>query len=93
MTHKPDTILSDEDGTLIITSVVAAAGPAGIEEPELLRQADLIAEHVTRWKTGAAIYRMFTRGEIRLALTDDETDVRIITTEPNYPARSTPLHP
>ncbi|WP_432020968.1 hypothetical protein [Streptomyces sp. 1222.5] len=80
-------ILTIEDGTLIVTSVVAAAGSDGIEKNELLRRADLIADHIAGWKTGADLYELFRRGEIRVFLNDDETDVLIVQSEPGYPPR------
>lgn len=87
MTDNSDGILTVEDGALIVTSVVAEAGPGGIEKTELLRRADLIADHIAGWKTGADIYELFRRGEIRVFLNDDETDVLIVQSEPGYPPR------
>lgn len=80
-------ILTVEDGALIVTSVVAAAGAAGIEKTELLRRADLIADHIAGWKNGADLYELFRRGEIRVFLNDDETDILIVQSGPDYPPR------
>lgn len=90
MTDSTEGILTVDDGALIVTSIVAAAGAAGIEKTELLRRADLIADHIAGWKTGADLYELFRRGEIRVFLNDDETDVLIVQSEPGYQPRRTP---
>lgn len=89
MTDSTEGILTVEDGALIVTSVVAEAGPGGIEKTELLRRADLIADHIAGWKTGADLYELFRRGEIRVFLNDDETDVLVVQSERDYPPRGT----
>ncbi|MDW8805620.1 hypothetical protein P1P68_12710 [Streptomyces scabiei] len=90
MTDTSEGILTVDDGALIVTSVAAAAGPGGIEKNELLRQADLISNHIADWKTGAGLYDLFRKGEIRVFLNDDETDVLIVQSGPDYPPRRTP---
>jgi len=76
----PDPI-TDDDLALIIRSVVEQAGPDGIEEDEAEQQVTLIANHVRRWKTARAMYEAFAAQKIRLALTDDESDVKLISTK------------
>jgi hypothetical protein len=87
MTDSTEGILTVEDGALIVTSVAAAAGPGGIEKTELLRRADLISDHIADWKTGAGLYDLFRKGEIRVFLNGDETDVLVVQSGPDYPAR------
>lgn len=88
MTDSPEGILDVEDGALIVASVAAAAGPDGIEKSELLRRAGLVSDHIADWKTSAGLYDLFRTGQIRVLLSDDETDVLVVQSEPDYPARS-----
>lgn len=73
-----DDILTTEDLALILRSVVEQAGPDGLLKDEAIRRAELVADHVRNWKVSAGLYSLFAAGDIRLELTDDETDIRVV---------------
>lgn len=72
-------VLDGEDYARILRHVLTQAGPGGIVKDEARRRAELIAERVAEWKVSAAMYEMFRTGRVRLELTDDESDVKLIT--------------
>lgn len=70
-------ILSENDHQRIVVSVVRQAGPDGITEDELLRRAELLADHVRNWKVSAGMYDLYRKGQVEIELTPDESDVKL----------------
>lgn len=71
-------ILDEKDYERVMRFVLTQAGPNGLDEDELLRRTNLMAQHIIEWKISAQIYEFFRAGQVRLELSEDEADVRLI---------------
>jgi hypothetical protein len=82
-TENDDTndILDDEDYASILYDVMVQAGRDGLPKDDVLRRMSLIADAVREWKISAGMYRTFVDGQVRIELTDDESDIRLVASE------------
>jgi len=64
--------LTHEDAKQIISQLIAAAGPDGIEEDVLRHQAEIAMEEIRTLKIHGAMYEAFAAGMLRVCVVDGE---------------------
>jgi hypothetical protein len=68
--------LSPDDMAHIVGDLLAAAGPAGIGRQELERQTEIAVEEVNGWINGAALYKHWSEGQLKLRVHEGEVQFR-----------------